>query len=100
MLLKRKEVDGQVPGVRCLVGGRWGRAGLGSQESGFRRQKSLGQIANSLCLHLFSATSSVPQARDEILLGLRLRAALLDSSRSWLFAAYLATLETHGMVER
>ena len=33
-------------------------------------------LTHSLCLHLFSVTSVVPQARDEILLGLRPRAAL------------------------
>jgi hypothetical protein len=33
-------------------------------------------LTHSLCLHLFSLTSVVPQARDEILLGLRPKAAL------------------------
>jgi hypothetical protein len=33
-------------------------------------------LTHSLCLHLFSVTSVVPQARDEILLGFWPKAAL------------------------
>jgi hypothetical protein len=72
------------------------------QDSGVRIQEAedSGQVANSLCLHLLSVTCVAPQAGDEILLGLRLGAALLDSSHSWLCAYHLATVETHCIVER
>jgi len=48
----------------------------------------------------FSPLPTAYRGNENLVFGLRLRAALLDSSHSWLCAHYLATLETHCILER
>jgi hypothetical protein len=48
----------------------------------------------------FCLLPTAHRGNENLVFGLRLRAGLLDSSHSWLCTHYLATVETHCIVER